>query len=62
MSNTSNQSRKGLSRRGFLATGAAAISLRAAPSLVRHIASKRVTHLYIDKATGMMRLVDKLAP
>lgn len=48
-----------LSRRGFLATGAAAVSVRAVPQIGKTPAGRRVLELVYDKSLGMMRAVER---
>ena len=51
-----------LSRRMFLAAGASAAALRAAPIAVRQGSSRRVLTLVYDKSLGMMRAIDRVVP
>lgn len=51
-----------LSRRGFLVTGAAALSVRAVPSVATKPAGRRILTLVYDKSLGMMRAIDKFVP
>ncbi|MEL7212983.1 MAG: Tat pathway signal protein [Pseudomonadota bacterium] len=50
-----------MNRRQFLATTAAAATIRAVPTLTRGSARRVVTLVY-DKALGAMRLIDKAVP
>ena len=49
-----------LNRRGFLVTGAAALSARSLPRLAQAPATRRVVTLAYDKAAGAMRLVERV--
>ncbi len=51
-----------LSRRGFLATTAAAVSLRAVPQIATKTGGRRILTLVYDKSLGMMRAVERLVP
>ena len=53
---------KGLTRRGFLVTAAAAGGARFLPPVVAKLGGKRVLTLVLDKATGTLRAVDRLVP
>ncbi|MEJ6399447.1 Tat pathway signal protein [Yoonia sp. 208BN28-4] len=50
-----------LSRRGFLATGAAAAGMRAVPQAAKPN-GRRILTLVYDKALGMMRAVERVVP
>ena len=50
-----------MNRRHFLATTAAAATIRAVPMIARAPAKRIVTLVY-DKALGAMRLIDKAVP
>ena len=49
-----------LTRRGFIASAAAAASMRSLPGVATQPAAKRVLTLVYDKALGMMRAVDRV--
>lgn len=49
-----------LTRRGFLATGAAAVSVRSVPQVVSKPATRRILTLVYDKSLGMMRAIDRV--
>ena len=49
-----------LTRRGFIATTAAAVSVRALPNVAGKVAGRPILKLVYDKSLGMMRAVDKL--
>ena len=53
---------KGLNRRHFLLTLAAAGTVRAVPAVVSRLPARRVLTLVYDKALGAMRAVDRLVP
>ncbi|RUS60032.1 twin-arginine translocation signal domain-containing protein [Pseudorhodobacter sp. E13] len=53
---------KGISRRGFLATAAAAGSVKLLPQVVGKMGGKRVLTLVWDKSIGAMRAIDRLVP
>lgn len=50
----------GLTRRGFLATSGAALSIKALPSLVSKTGGRRILTLVYDKSLGMMRAVERV--
>ncbi len=49
-----------LSRRGFLATAAAAATVRGIPRLASQPAGRRILKLVYDKSLGMMRAVERV--
>ncbi len=49
-----------LTRRGFLATTAAAGAVRVLPSVATRVGGRRILTLVYDKSLGMMRAVEKL--
>lgn len=52
-----------MTRRGFLATAAAATAMRAMPTAaVRSTGGRRILTLVYDKGLGMMRAVEKVVP
>lgn len=52
-----------MTRRGFLATTAAATTVRAMPAtLTRAGGGRRILTLVYDKGLGMMRAVEKVVP
>ena len=51
-----------LSRRGFLISGSAALTVRAVPQVVTRTGGRRILTLVYDKSLGMMRAVDRLVP
>lgn len=51
-----------LSRRAFLATAAAAGSVRALPKLATSTGGKRILTLVYDKSLGMMRAIERVVP
>lgn len=51
-----------LSRRAFLASAAAATSLRALPQIASAPPARRVLTLVYDKALGAMRAIDRVLP
>lgn len=50
-----------LTRRGFLASAAAATSVRALPK-VGSVGGRRILTLVYDKSLGMMRAVERIVP
>ena len=55
----------GVTRRGFLAIGAAAGAVRAVPVATRvatQTGGRRILTLVYDKSLGMMRAVERLVP
>ncbi len=51
-----------LTRRSFLAAGAATLSLRAVPMVASRPPARRILTLVYDKSLGMMRAIDRLVP
>ena len=51
-----------LTRRGFLATTGAALSVRGIAPLARTGSGRRILTLVYDKGLGMMRAVEKVVP
>ena len=51
-----------LSRRGFLASAAAAATVRAVPQVATQTGGRRILTLVYDKALGSMRAIDKFVP
>ncbi len=51
-----------LNRRHFLATAAAAGSVRFLPGLAVKVGGKRILTLVYDKSIGAMRAIDRLVP
>lgn len=52
-----------MTRRGFLATAAAAATVRSVPTLaVRSGSGRRILTLVYDKGLGMMRAVERVVP
>ena len=52
-----------MTRRGFLATAAAATTVRALPvTLARAGGGRRILTLVYDKGLGMMRAVERVVP
>ena len=51
-----------LTRRGFLATSCAAMTVRALPTLATRAGGRRILTLVYDKGLGMMRAVEKVIP
>lgn len=49
-------------RRGFLATTGAALSVRGALPLARSGSGRRILTLVYDKSLGMMRAVERIVP
>ncbi|WP_456391331.1 hypothetical protein, partial [Profundibacter sp.] len=49
-----------LTRRGFLATTAAASVVRSVPTLATKIGGRRILTLVYDKSLGMMRAVERV--
>ncbi len=49
-----------LTRRGFLATSGAALSVKAATPLARSGGGRRILTLVYDKAAGAMRAVERV--
>lgn len=51
-----------ITRRGLLATGSAAVSLRFMPKIAQTTGSRRILTLVYDKSVGAMRAIDRLVP
>lgn len=51
-----------ISRRGFIASSAAALSVRAVPQIAVKPVGRPILTLVYDKALGMMRAVERLVP
>lgn len=51
-----------LTRRGFLASTGAALSVRALPQIAAGQTGRRIVTVAYDKALGMMRLVERVVP
>ena len=51
---------KGLTRRGFIATAAAAGTVRAIPTIATKAPARRILTLVYDKSLGMMRAIDRV--
>ena len=51
-----------MTRRGFIAAGLAAGSLRAVPVVSTKLGGRRILTLVYDKSLGMMRAVERLVP
>ena len=49
-----------LARRGFMATGAAAVSVRSVPQIAKTPATRRILTLVYDHSMGMMRAVERV--
>ena len=49
-----------LTRRGFMAASAAAVSVRSLPQIAAKPATKRILTLAYDKSLGMMRAIDRV--
>ena len=49
-----------LTRRGFLASAAAAGSVRAVPQVVARVKTRRILTLVYGKSLGMMRAVERV--
>lgn len=54
--------KKGMTRRGFMASVAAAGAVRVLPKVVASSGGRRVLTLVYDKALGAMRAIDVLVP
>jgi len=50
-----------ISRRGFLASTGAALTIRAVPQVAKP-GGRRILTLVYDKATGAMRAVERIVP
>ena len=51
-----------LTRRGFLASTGAAVTVRALPQVATKTGGRRILTLVYDKALGMMRAVERVVP
>ena len=51
-----------LSRRGFLISTGAALTLRAVPQVAARTSGRRILTLVYDKGLGMMRAVERVVP
>lgn len=51
-----------LTRRGFLASAAAASTVRSLPTVATRTGGRRILTLVYDKSLGMMRAVERLVP
>lgn len=51
-----------ISRRGFLASTGAALTVRSLPQVVAKTSGRRILTLVYDKALGMMRAVERIVP
>jgi len=51
-----------ISRRGFLASGAAAVTVRAVPTIAAKPQGRRTLTVVYDKTLGMMRAVERVVP
>lgn len=51
-----------LSRRGFLISSGAALTVRAVPQVASNTGGRRILTLVYDKALGMMRAVERVVP
>ena len=51
-----------ISRRGFLASSGAALTLRTLPQVASKPGGRRILTLVYDKALGMMRAVERVVP
>ncbi|MEE9428095.1 MAG: Tat pathway signal protein [Paracoccaceae bacterium] len=49
-----------LTRRGFIASSAAAVSVRSVPNIATKPATKRILELVYDHSMGMMRAVERV--
>jgi hypothetical protein len=49
-----------ISRRGFLVSTGAALTVRAAPQLAARASGRRILTLVYDKGLGMMRAVERV--
>ncbi|WP_022703869.1 twin-arginine translocation signal domain-containing protein [Pseudorhodobacter ferrugineus] len=54
--------KRGLTRRGFLATAAAGVSVKLLPQIAVKLGGKRIVTLVWDKSIGAMRMIDRLVP
>ncbi|MBU2981963.1 Tat pathway signal protein [Lentibacter algarum] len=51
-----------LTRRGFIASAAAAGTVRSLPTIASRAGGRRILTLVYDKSLGMMRAVERLVP
>lgn len=51
-----------LTRRGFIASAAAAGAVRALPNVAAQLGQRRILTLVYDKSLGMMRAVERIVP
>lgn len=51
-----------LTRRGFIASAAAAGAVRTLPTLASKLSQRRILTLVYDKSLGMMRAVERVVP
>ncbi len=51
-----------LTRRGFLATAVAGVSVKLLPQIAARVGGKRVLTLMWDRSIGAMRAIDRLVP
>ena len=51
-----------LTRRGFIASGLAAGTVRVIPAIATRTGGRRILTLVYDKSLGMMRAVERLVP
>ena len=51
-----------LSRRGFLVSSGAALTVRVLPQVAAKTGGRRILTLVYDKGMGMMRAVERLVP
>jgi len=51
-----------LTRRGFIASAVAAVSVRALPGIASKAGGRRILTLVYDKGLGAMRAVERVVP
>ena len=51
-----------LTRRGFIASAAAAGTVRSLPTVASKAGGRRILTLVYDKSLGMMRAIERLVP
>ena len=51
-----------LTRRSFIASAAAAGSIRSLPKVVSNTGGRRILTLVYDKSLGMMRAIERVVP
>jgi len=51
-----------LTRRGFLASTGAALTVRSLPQISASTSGRRIVTVAYDKAFGMMRIVERIVP